>query len=274
MTQHIQGLTPHQKNFIEQFQRFTMRKQPWQVWQDFIHLMAIAISNRVDQNHFEEREKQYLDTIHRYEAKEREIFRELFSVVVDALETNAEQDFLGDLFMKLELGNHWKGQFFTPYTICRLMAGIQCSEMEGQIQQKGYITTNDPACGAGALLIAFANALRAKSINYQTQALMVAQDIDLTAALMCYIQLSLIGCAGYVIVGDTLSSPPTTNTKTDNVWYTPLYFSSVWHYRRLFHSLDNQQVDPKEEKAAFMNGEAEDRAIAIKAEQPLQLTFF
>ena len=51
---------------------------------------------------------------------------------------------------------------------------------------------NDSACGAGAMLIAFANAAKQYGINYQKQVLFVAQDIDHTAAMMCYIQLSLL----------------------------------------------------------------------------------
>ena len=35
-----------------------------------------------------------------------------FAIVVEALERNPEQDFLGELYMELELGNHWKGQVF------------------------------------------------------------------------------------------------------------------------------------------------------------------
>jgi hypothetical protein len=31
-------------------------------------------------------------------------------------------DFLGELIMELELSSHWKSQFFTPYTLCELMA--------------------------------------------------------------------------------------------------------------------------------------------------------
>ena len=110
-----------------------------------------------------------------------------------------------------------------------------------QIQQKGWISVNDCACGAGALLIAFANECRKNGINYQTSVLFVAQDIDYITACMCYIQLSLLGCAGYVVVGDTLSHPATSvdhhgliPTPGQNVWYTPMYFRDVWHWRRAF----------------------------------------
>ena len=34
--------------------------------------------------------------------------------------------------------------------------------------------------------------------------ILVAQDIDPLVAKMCYIQLSLLGCSGVVIIGNTL----------------------------------------------------------------------
>lgn len=64
--------------------------------------------------------------------------------------------------------------------------------------------------------------------------LVVAQDIDETVALMCYIQLSLLGVAGYVKVGNSLTEPMTGNDNKENYWFTPMYFSNVWVLRRIF----------------------------------------
>ena len=55
--------------------------------------------------------------------------------------------------------------------------------------------------------------LERASLNYQKHLLIVAQDIDETVALMCYIQLSLFGVAGYVTVGNSLTEPMTDNDK-------------------------------------------------------------
>ena len=48
-----------------------------------------------------------------------EIAAEILNIIVMALENEPEQDFLGKMYMNLNLGNHWKGQFFTPYNICK-----------------------------------------------------------------------------------------------------------------------------------------------------------
>ena len=144
------------------------------------------------------------------------------------------------------MGNEWKGQVFTPYSLCRMMAAMTYGKhVEEQIKQDGWITVNDPACGAGALLIAFANECRQRQINYQTSVLFVAQDIDLLAGCMCYIQLSLMGCPGYVVIDDTLLHPSMSHDKrgllpqnSENVWFTPMYFRDIWHHRRICAKMD------------------------------------
>ena len=76
--------------------------------------------------------------------------------------------------------------------------------------------------------------LEKANLNYQNHLLVVAQDIDETVALMCYIQLSLLGVAGYVKVGNSLTEPMTGNDNKENYWFTPMYFSNVWVLRRIF----------------------------------------
>ena len=51
-------------------------------------------------------------------------------------------------------------------------------------------------------------------------------------ALMCYIQISLLGVAGYIKVGNALTEPMTPGDSMENYWFTPMYFSDVWHTRR------------------------------------------
>ena len=75
----------------------------------------------------------------------------------------------------------------------------------------GAITICDSCCGAGATLIAGVHAARKQlekeNLNYQNHVLVVAQDIDEIVALMCYIQLSLLGVAAYIKVGNTFTEP-------------------------------------------------------------------
>lgn len=180
----------------------------------------------------------------KYSEKEFNRFPELIADTALAFEENPEQDFLGGMYMELELGNHWIGQFFTPYDVCRCMAEVTCTNVVEQIERGGYITLNDCACGAGATLIAGIHTIRRQlkdagsPLCWNNHVLVSAQDIDFVTGMMCYIQLSLLGCAGYIKIGNTITDPMTTNDDKSKYWYTPYYFSDVWHYRRVFHNID------------------------------------
>lgn len=249
-----------QRDFIRFFDQACRRHRPWTVWADFVVMSAASISNSVDKDHAGEREKTYAALASKYDRSELECLSRMFAEVVNGLEENPDQDFLGDLFMALELGNEHKGQFFTPYSVCRMTAKMTYGkDLEAKIDQRGWVSVNDPACGAGALLVAFANECRLQHTNYQTSVLFVAQDIDHVVGCMCYIQLSLLGCPGYVVIGNSLTEPcsgidgdPLIPVPGDNIWYTPMYFRDVWHYRRLGQVMDRvirvfpQQTEPRD----------------------------
>ena len=234
-----------QSEFVRTFSDLCDRHQSWQVWSDFVTMTATAISNTVDPTDVKEkREKRYMDLISQYTPNEQRVFPELVRMLVDAMEANPDQDFLGDLFMALELGNHWKGQFFTPYNVCKMMAEMQCHDAKAKAEDQGWISVLDPACGAGALLVAARNVFLREGVGFD-RVLFAAQDIDHVAGMMCYIQLSLLGCAGYVCIADTLCNPLVGRSplfpqpKPDqDVWYTPAWYADAWQMRRIWYGLD------------------------------------
>ena len=120
----------------------------------------------------------------------------MLALLVVALEDNPEQDFLGELYMCLGLGNDHSGQFFTPYHICEVMSAVTTptEEFQQKIGDRGWVAVCDPTCGAGALLVAFANECRKKGINYQTNVLFVAQDIDYIVGMSSVIRLQARLC--------------------------------------------------------------------------------
>lgn len=227
-----------QTGFVKLFSELCNSKSSWEVWADFVAMSAIAISNAFDQQGptHDAREQEYMRMIQRYNKTEQQIFPKLLAATVEALEAEPDQDFLGVLFMGLNLGNHWKGQFFTPYNISRMIAEMQLCGIESRLKKEGWVGINDPCCGAGALLIAARNIMVREKLA-PTSALYVAQDIDRTAALMCYIQLSLLGCAGYVVVADTFRHPLAgygnsplliSPTPEQEVWLTPALYDETW----------------------------------------------
>lgn len=237
------------KEFLDIFNTLCRTRSSWQVWQDFVYMTAITISNTLtkqdkDNPVWVEREQEYLECAKRF-GDDCDKISNLFAITVMALENNPNQDFLGELYMALNLGNHWKGQFFTPYDVCKLMSEMGIGDNKETIEEKGYVSINDCACGAGATLIAAANTLHEHGINYQLHSFFVAQDIDRVVGLMCYIQLSLLGCAGYVVIANSLTNPVVGDVllpehkEGQEFWYTPMYCDDVWDMRRKCKMMDS-----------------------------------
>lgn len=272
----------HQKNFLKIFNGLTGKHSRWEIWEDFVTLTAIEISNSTDKVNATERTKMYQTIISKYSAKERDGMAEMLAEVVMGMEQNPDQDFLGSLYMMCELGNDASGQFFTPYDVCRCMVEISRGSNPAA-ENAGFFSVSDPACGAGALLIAFANLCRRKNICYHDKVLFVAQDIDLIAGLMCYIQLSFLGCAGYVVIGNTITEPSTAYDRRgllpagpqSRIWYTPFFSTDIWFLRRQWAQIEllmkpvcrqTEQAEPEHKK--------DDAAPPLCETKTGQLTFF
>ena len=205
------------------------------VWDDFLTMAACGFSNEVDRENAAHRTELYEQAAGRYSAGEVSQFAQLLAITALALTEYPDQDFLGEIFQGLELNNRRGGQFFTPYNVSKMMARMLCGNPADEIKEKGYITVGDCCCGAGGLLIAKANAAREQGVDYLRDILFVAQDIDLTSVLMCYVQLCLLNCAGYVIHCDSLRGDP---PEQQDVWYTPMY--PQWYVR---HGTANKEKE-------------------------------
>lgn len=270
---HQGTMQASEKEFLDLFQKLCYSRNAWQVWADLMSVMACSISNAVDliPEHYEAREKEYESCIKRLGSVE--IASQIFGIVVMALENNPNQDFLGKMYMNLNLGNHWKGQFFTPYNVCRMMAEMTVGNSEAEIEEKGWISICDPCVGGGAMLIAAANVYRRKNVNYQNHVLFAGQDVDRVVAMMAYIQLSLLGCAGYITVGDSLIHPMTgpplfpQENEAQELWYMPFFHTEVWTIRRMIKAFSftsgtgtTQKTVGKEQFTYFFNFEQEELA--------------
>jgi hypothetical protein len=221
------------RGFDKELGLLSHRHQRWRVFSDFCEMGALAVSfPRSD-----EKEARYAKIASAYTDEERQAFPRMFAHVVEALEdaeeTGQPVDFLGSAFQRNELANHWHGQFFTPISVAQMMAMMLVGDgedLKAKIEEQGFVSVNEPACGAGAMLLAFAAALRAAGINYQERCLAVAQDLDPTAAHMATIQLSLIGLPAVIVVGNTISM------EVRETFWTPLYWLFNWRFRRKVES--------------------------------------
>lgn len=217
-------LTDHQSAFIRLIQANCGRYRSAEVFRDFCELSALSVSNAVDRAQVEAREARYLKIVSRYERAEVERFPQLLGELVLALE-NGFDDCLGRIFMALEFGDAWRGQFFTPYEISSMMARMTMYDAGALIEQQGFITLCEPAVGAGGMVVACAEVLRDLGINYQQALHVTAIDVDETAAHMAYIQFTLLHIPAIVIHGNALSG------ETWSHWVTPAHVLGRWDYR-------------------------------------------
>ena len=228
------------KDFLQKFDCLCRSRSRWEVWEDVITAIACFINISVDHfpKHLHSRAGKLEQCVKRIGGLEP--LSELLLCITNTLELNPEQDFLGELYMRLKLGDHWKGQFFTPYHISQFMAEVSLQNMDQQVESKGYVSVCDPTCGAGSLLIAVANKAKQSKYNFQKTVFFVGMDIDPIVAQMCYIQLSLLGCAGYICIGNSLTDSLSGNVLSPNelegqdIWYTPMYFTESWVERIVF----------------------------------------
>lgn len=201
----------------------------YQVFNDFLEMAAISISNQVDFTHQEEREKRYLSLINSYDKTQHALFSEMLADLVEAMEEKVQmsgpEDVLGPLFHALELHNKYKGQFFTPQPVADMMAAIAIGDKVSAIEEKGYITACEPACGSGVLAISLCKAMGQAGYNYCTQVCLTAEDIDAKCVHMTYLQLALYGVPAVVIHGNSLTGQEWSR------WYTPVYILNGWGAR-------------------------------------------
>jgi hypothetical protein len=217
-------LDPFQKEFVKLLQANAYRRRPHEVFRDFCELAAISLSNAVDRIHYEKREARYLEVIKAYTKEEVSRFPAMLAAVVNSLERGFS-DSLGQLFMSLELGDQWKGQFFTPYEVALMMAKITLGDVRTVIERQGFFTVNEPAAGAGAMVIACAHELHDQGLDYQQCMHVIAQDIDQLAVHMAYIQCALFHIPAIIVHGNSL-----TVEEWDH-WATPAHVLGFWDSR-------------------------------------------
>ena len=241
---HFRAATEYEKDFEAIMDKLCYTRQRWEAWEGLIEAIACSISNSTERNseRRERREKQFSSAIARIGGAE--LAAKAMGCIVGALEDNPDQDFLGDMYMRMELGNHYHGQFFTPYNLCEMTSMSLLKDAGDMLERNGWLSVCDPAIGGGAMLIAAANNLKRMGINYQESVIFVGQDIDRIVGMMAYIQLSLLGCPGYICIADTLRNPLTgpllspEDRPDQEFWYMPFFFTDVWEIRRRLKVMD------------------------------------
>ena len=208
--------------FIRVFRDTGRHLGRWEVFSDFLSLAASELD--MARIRAPESIEHCRKICARYEASDIAKMQEMFCMMVCALEAKFH-DFLGAIFMVLELGDNFRGQYFTPYPVQSLMARMLMPGVRDTIRREGIATVSDPACGAAGMLIAYAECLLEADINPSMHMFGSCIDIDPVAADMAFIQLSVLGIAAEVVTGNTLTM------QIRRVRYTPVYYLNEFEKR-------------------------------------------
>lgn len=222
-------------------------RRSWEVFSDWTEAMAIALANstEVNPNVRAAREEQYAKLPEKLGPESMERLKTAYAHLVMLFELEA-RDWLGHLYMTLELGNPDSGQYFTPPEISALSARLAFNPNTAKtaIEERGYLTFHEPTAGAGGMLIEFAKIYREAGYNPQTQLHATLVDIDITAVHMTYVQLSLLGIPAIVIHGDLLRLHEWSH------WRTPFHTLGLWEHR-LKRAPQAEPAEPAEAPASI-----------------------
>lgn len=133
-------------------------------------------------------------------------------MVAEEMEKGNAFDLFGQLYEQMFLLKSKassKGQFFTPDSLCRLMADVTESINEEETMS-GLIRVNDCACGSARTLLA--HFMRKTHDNHALAGMYYyeAADIDLPTCKMAACNMMIHGMQGKVVCQDQLSLPTPT----------------------------------------------------------------
>jgi N-6 DNA Methylase len=201
----------HLKEFNKAFEGLSHGHNRGRVFSDFVEIAALTVHQApyhagafARDEAFEKIERSYLDAINRYDTSEIEQIVTLYATASMGIMEN-RADFLGAAYMGLEISNERSGQFFTPPEVSRLMADMTFAGAPDISKEKGVITVDEPAAGAGGMLIEASNTLQRLGFDPRMTMYFRATDIDRTCFNMAYFQLSTLGLCGDVVHGNALS---------------------------------------------------------------------
>ena len=223
---------------------------------------------------FDTVEAQYLASVKKYTRDELDAFAKLLALTKMALRTE-KSDFLGQLYMELEISQDRSGEFFTPFSVSLMITHMMLDDVATQIEEKGFITVAEPACGGGGMLIAAAKVIEAAGFAPGEVMFFDATDISKPCCDMAYIQTSILGLSGIVRHGNSLSLEARSHR------FTPMCRLFPDRTRRFLDSLmpdateaetkvaDSEHSPPTQEPVKRPAAQAEPQEVATSEPEPL-----
>jgi hypothetical protein len=194
------------KEFVKIFRRIAPNHDRYEVWRDFLEMAYCAIKKQTlpPGAGADALEARYMIVVGRHDKEDIRKMPELLGITQIALSTAGTGDFIGELYGELELRNRDRGQFFTPYHLSRMMVEMTLDTVDEIIVERGYVTIQEPASGAGGMILAAAEVFQRKGFDVGRQMYVEAIDISDLCYKMSYLQASLRGVPATIRHGDTL----------------------------------------------------------------------
>lgn len=206
------------------------RRRMSDVFKDFCEVSALTLRNGVDLvgkdtgGGWDKREARYLEIAGGYTREELTRFGQSMALVRDALGEGLG-DVLGELYMSLDLGNSALGAFYTPFSVSLLSAELAIGDVLAAGSRPEILTIQEPACGSGGMILAAAEVLKRRGVNYQQEVHVTATDIDPSAVHMAYVHCTYAGIPALIVHGNTLSM------EVYDVWPTAFHILGGFDYR-------------------------------------------
>lgn len=252
-------MTPAAKEFVRLINDIDRSKYRTEVFSDFCEMGYCALAKKASP--FTEQqdalEAQYMEVVGRYRDKDDvRKMPELMGIALGEIGKGG-CDFLGMVAGEIGALDSRLGQFFTPYEVSRLMAEINLSNVDQMIDEQGFITLQEPAAGAGGMLMAVADVIEGKGHNLETSVWIEAIELSRSTYHMCYLQCAARGLAGKIICGNSISLEV----------FTGAYTAAA----PVFLNANGDPFAKQKERAAQWEAAEKERAQRIEAERAERL---
>ena len=219
------------KSFVRKIEPLEPSKNPYEKFRDFCEMSFCAYAKlTADADRAEALEKRYMQIVGTYRDKDAvRVYPELLAIAHGAI--HAGGDFLGSVAGEMGALSTHIGQFFTPYNVSKMVAQMTLLDAGALIRENGFITVQEPASGAGGMMLAVADVLKEQGFDPTLHMLVSATDISPLCYHMTFLQLTLRGIPASVTHGDTLRME-----RFSSAW-TPPTIAFLEKHGRLFDEL-------------------------------------
>ena len=185
---------------------------PEKIFQDFVSLFAISLSNKVYFN--KKNSERYKEIYNSYEQEEQYIFYALSSELIKLFKSEDEPyDILGEIYKRITNNKCLKNMY--NKNLQEQGKSLQGVMKLNKKNNNGKLI--DVNCGSGAKILAYASTLNIFKLNYKIDLEVTAIDTDIINVFMTYIQLYFYEISAVVILVDE------RNNEEMMRLYTPLY---------------------------------------------------